>query len=156
MWRIFLISVVFLVGCSKSYVTVQRQRVGKSSLASNFVQSPDPRKENPQRGQKLIVKWRVPSDVLAEDLSLKLSMVFKDYKEEVFEREIHQENGYIVYDLVGERFEETGGFLTYKAEVVTESGKVIESWRQQLWVEIIEPPQLLIDPELSLLYEPRE
>ena len=137
-----------LCACSKSYVSVQKQRVGRSSLASTFVQSPDPRQKNPPRGQRLLIKWRIPNEELSEQTYLKLSIVYKNYVEEVVERPIDEASGLIVYDLLDERFYDTGGFLSYKAEVMN-GERVVEAWRQQLWVEIIEPPQMLIDPGLE-------
>ena len=76
-------------------------------------------------------------------------MIFKNYAEELFEKSIENEHGLIVYDLLGDRFKDTGGFLTYRAEIVNAEGDVIKSWQQQLWVELIDPPQMMLDPSVE-------
>lgn len=155
MKRIVVLSLLFLTACSKSYLTVERQRVGRSSLASTFVQSPDPLQKNPPKGQRLLIKWRLPSSEFADPLTLKLRLIFKNYAEELFQKSIESENGIIVYELLGDRFRDTGGFLTYRAEIINKEGDVVKSWQQQLWVELIEPPQMMLDPSVEI-HGPRE
>ncbi len=146
MKRMILLSLLFLTACSRSYLSVQKQRVGRSSLASTFVQSPDPLQKDPPAGQRLLVKWRLPSSELAEGLRLQLKVIYKNYSEELYEDPVTSENGLLVYNVLGERYRETGGYLTYRAQIVDSEAQVIKNWQQQLWVEIIEPPPLELDP----------
>ena len=137
MKKILLLSCLFLLSCEKYNISVTRQTVDVNYLASSQVATPDPRKENPPIGQKLIVDWHIPWDMLHEGPKGRLHVICKDYSEDVVEFPIDALNGFIVYDLLNDRYEKTGGFLTYKAELIGRDGKVLKKWKHQLWVHII-------------------
>lgn len=134
----YLFPLIFLVGCAPYAVNVKRLSYGRGSLASTWVESPDPDQENPPKGQKLFITYRIPPGVGREPPTLSLHMIFRNYHEETITYPIHQQAGNVLYELMNEKFKETGGFLTYKAELVDKKGKVLADWRQQMWVELIQ------------------
>lgn len=129
---------VLLTGCAKNSLSVRQMSMGVSSLASSFVGSPDPRQENPPKGEMLVVNWRVEDWILLEQPRLVLEVVLKNYEKRREEVEIYAPSGYLTYPVVGEEFEETKGILTYRALLIGETGEVFQSWQQQLWVDVLE------------------
>lgn len=134
--KIFLLLV--LASCSKYYLTVRQVPVNARSLASSHVGSPDPRQINPPTGQQLVIDWVIPSDILREEPKVVLTLVFKNHTEETRHYPIYYRSGYVVYNLVGEEYDTTGGLLTYRAEIVTGNGDVYRDWKHQLWVNLIQ------------------
>jgi len=106
-------------------------------LASTFVGSPDPRQENPPKGQELILEWRLPEQALLEELVLVLSVIYKNHTEEKICYPINRRRGVITYSVLGKDYKETEGFLTYKAEILNKDDSVIRQWKQQLWTDLI-------------------
>ena len=141
MRTIVFFSLFLCFGCHKYHVTCQKQHVGRSSLASTFVKSPDPEQKNPPKGERLIVHWRVPEYAMKDPLTLSVHLIYKDLTQKIERFEIDRRFGYITYELINEEFKKTGGILTYKAEVSSPE-KVLESFEQQLWVTLIEPPDI--------------
>lgn len=88
-------------------------------------------------GQKLFVEWNLPSDDVKKGLILTLKIIFRNYQEETISYAIDRRRGWITYELLDERFYETKGLLTYKADIATIEGEVVKEWKQQLWVNLI-------------------
>ena len=141
----FPLLLMLLVGCERYYLGVKRASVGGETLASRFVGSPDPRLKDPPVGQKLFVEWNLARK---QDVTLKLYLLFKDYSQETVVYEIGERRGIYVYSLMGGKFLEKGGLMTYKAELVKED-KVIKTWEQQLWTKLIEIEEDQFDLEQS-------
>lgn len=132
-----ILSLLLLCGCEKYYVSVKREYVDQSKLASTFVGSPDPRQKNPPKGQELIIEWRLPQDALDQKLTLVLSVIYKNHSEETLCYPVDRRRGVITYALLDEAYRKTEGFLTYKAEIKTLDGMIVKEWKQQLWVDLI-------------------
>lgn len=128
---------MLLASCDKYYVTVRQLPVNSNSLASSYVGTPDPRQAHPPTGQKLIIDWVIPGDLLIEQPRVVLFLVFKDHTEKKLSYPIEYKSGYAVYALTGEEFEKTQGLLTYRAEIVDSEGQVFRDWKHQLWVNLI-------------------
>lgn len=128
---------IFLCGCEKYYLSVKNEHVDLSTLASTFVGSPDPRKENPPNGQELILQWRLPPKAIEQKLVLLLKIVYRDYTEEVHEYPVERRRGGLTFSLLNEKFLEKRGFLTYKAEIKRLDGEVLKQWQHKLWVDLI-------------------
>ena len=132
---------LFLLGlfcsCGKPYVEVIRERVGRRSLASTFVGSPDPLQVSPPHGQRLYIRWSLPSLVEGESF-LMLSLLFRNYTREVVPYVIRDRRGEILYSLLDESYFQRGGLLAYKVEMVMEEDRVLASWKHRLWVDLIE------------------
>lgn len=132
-----ILSLLLLCGCEKYYVSVKREYVDQSKLASTFVGSPDPRQKNPPKGQELIIEWRLPQGALDQKLTLVLSVIYKNHSEETLCYPVDRRRGVITYALLDEAYRKTEGFLTYKAEIKTLDGMIVKEWKQQLWVDLI-------------------
>ena len=137
-----------LAGCSRSYVTVQRQKLDRTMLASTYVKSPDPLQGKPPRGERLLVKWRLPEANADDAMQIRLSLLFKDFSVDTIDYPVLEKSGLVTYELIGAAYKEHGGLLSYKAEAIDAQGAVIRSWQQQLWVDLIEPEEWDHDPGL--------
>ena len=136
-WIWILVLSFVLAGCDKYYLSLRQIHVTPTYLASSHVGTPDPRQAKPPFGQKLLIDWTVPPEVLAEKPEVVLYLVFKDHEEKQIRYPIEYRSGYRVYDLLNDAFVRSKGLLTYRAEIVTESGKVYREWKHQLWVKLI-------------------
>lgn len=132
---IFLLLV--LCSCDKYYLTVKRQYIDVAKLASTFVGSPDPRQKNPPKGQELIMEWRLPEEAMEEEITLVLSIIYRNHTEKTICYPLKRRRGVVTYSLLGKQYKETEGLLTYKAEIVGKDQTVIKQWKQQLWTDLI-------------------
>ena len=132
-----ILLLLFLCGCEKYSLSVKREYVDQSTLASTFVQSPDLRQKNPPQGELLFIKWRLPEEALKEELHLSLKIIYQNHTQESLSYPVFQKRGGVTYSLLNEKYQETQGFLTYKAELLNGAGTVLREWQQQLWVERI-------------------
>ena len=132
-----IVFLAFFCSCDKYYLAVTRESIDRSTLASTYVGSPDPRQKNPPKGQELIIKWRCPKHFPQETMTLVLDILYKDYTQETVSYPLARRRGVFTYALLGEKYHEKGGFLTYKAELRDQEGAVVQQWKQQLWTELI-------------------
>ncbi len=128
---------ILLASCEKYYVSVSSIPINASYLASSQVGTPDPRQAHPPVGQKLVIDWAIPPEMLSEQPKIILHLLYKNHGEKEVVYPITCRGGYTVYSLLNEEFVETKGLLTYRAEIVTEGGKVYREWKHQLWVNLI-------------------
>ncbi|WP_194848456.1 hypothetical protein [Candidatus Neptunochlamydia vexilliferae] len=131
------ILLLLLCGCEKYYVSIKREIINRESLASTFVGSPDPLQADPPRGQELLLEWRLPRRGFSSDLTLVLDILYKDHSQETVCYPVTRKRGVVTFSLLGEKFQETKGFLTYKATIQTPDGEVLKEWKQQLWADLI-------------------
>ncbi|HPE85630.1 MAG TPA: hypothetical protein PLO43_05590, partial [Chlamydiales bacterium] len=106
--------------------------------------APDPLQQNPPKGERLVINWRLPQHAMGPSLTLKLNLILKDYTQLTKTFPIDKRFGYITYDLLDEEYRQSGGLLTYKAEIETE-GAILETYEQVLWTELIDPPYIDYD-----------
>ncbi len=134
-------ALILLASCSRDCLTVQSQYIHADYLASVHVHTPDTRKENPKVGQRLLVKWTFPRaqfEKLAKNgLFLILQVRFGNHQEEMRKYPIEKSRGGIVYSLLDEQYFFKKGIVTYKADIISNE-KVEESWRHQVWTDIID------------------
>ncbi len=146
-------SLVFclLVGCSRYHVDVHQQKINASYLASSYVGSPDPRQEHPPLGEMLVIDWLLPQDLLEEHPSVMLHVIYWNNTEKSYNWPIKRRKGYLTLAVLDEEYEQTGGFLTYRAEIITQNGQVFRDWKHQLWVNLIKVEEdNTSDPENTL------
>jgi len=132
-----LLSLLLFAGCRSHGVFVHQQKLGPSFWASTYVGAPDPRATHPLKGEMLVAEWWVPKKLIAQEPTLRLELVFHNFTSRTVTYPICQGVGTRSYLVANEDYEETGGILTYKAEIVTEDGEVFRSWKHQLYVELI-------------------
>ena len=141
MLRVVLVLSIFILllssSCSKYYLSVQQQWVDINYLASVQVNTPDPRKSKPPLGQMLIMDWHIPSRILKQNPKLVLDLILWDYTAKTVTIPINGRLNYTTYELLNEEYDKTDGILTYRAQIVTEDGKVFRESKHQLWVNLI-------------------
>ena len=127
------ITALLLTGCSKNTLSIRNNYISYKDLASYYVTSPDPKKLNPDIGQRLTVKWHLSKeDWQNHDTKLTLKIRFYNREEKVIEQVIDKSRGKIIYEIINEDFQEKNGILTYYAEIVKDK-TVIKKWRHQIW-----------------------
>ena len=133
----YLLLLLVLVGCQKHYIAVRQMQIGPDYLASAHVGTPDPRRADPPIGEKLVIDWSVPPELLAQHPRVFLHIIFRNHTEKFEFMPITTKVGTEVYSLLRKDFKETQGLLTYRAEIVTADGHVYRDWKHQLWVNLI-------------------
>lgn len=132
-----LLLLVLLTSCQPHLLDVQTQYLTHENLASFYVNTPDPARNDPDIGERLMIRWSIPSDYLCYDnLSLHLRVRFKDREEEEKILALTRKSGTYLYCVINETFCRTGGILTYKIDLIG-GGCILETWRHPLWSELI-------------------
>lgn len=134
---VFLFLCLVATGCKKYDISVSQHVINRNYLASTHINSPDPCQECPPEGEMLCVEWVVPRELLSKGPTLEIDVIYKNYQTAHFSYPIKERRGYATYYLLNKNFCEKRGFLTYKAELVTEEGEVYRKWVHQLWVNLI-------------------
>lgn len=129
----------FFASCGPHFVIVKDEILTKQRLASTFAKSPDPERVKFREGRKLIVEWLLPyEERKTEDLKLRLHLVYGNLEQEIVEYPVTMWAGFITHLVLDPKFTENKGLMTYKADIINKEGNVIESFKQQLWVSIID------------------
>ncbi len=133
-----LLNLLIFSSCSQNtYLSVQTVYFTRESLASYYVETPDPMLINPPVGQKLLVTWSLPGTYLDyADLHLNIRIRFRNREEVNFNVPIEKTCGTYIYVVANDDFFNTNGILTYKVDLWG-GGIVLEEWRHQLWHELI-------------------
>lgn len=138
--KIFL-SLCFLLLCSscyKNHLYVQQEWVDEKDLASYFVGTPDPRKENPPIGQKIIVNWDFPKTLFLEEMGYLLVTVhFWNQEERKVQAPIDRRRGYASFFFPNTSKDPTKKILTYRVDVFKKDGTLFETWKHQFWTQLI-------------------
>jgi len=111
---------------------VQQEWVDRTFLASSHVGTPDPRQDCPPDGQRLLVSWKFPSNLLGEQLRLIITVRFWDNVEEVICHPVTRAWSYAAFNFFQSKI------LTYKVEVVDYKDEVIDVWEHHFWTELID------------------
>lgn len=138
MKQILLGLFILLTGCStNTHLSVQTLYFTRESLASYYVETPDPMLINPPVGQKLLVTWSLPKSYLDyADLHLNIRIRFRNREEIELNIPIEKRYSSYMFEICNDRFFETKGILTYKVDLIG-GGLLLEEWRHQLWHELI-------------------
>lgn len=126
------------VACTKNvHLSVQTLYFSRETLASYYVETPDPMLINPPVGQKLLISWSLPRNYLnSSDLHLNIRIRFRNREEVEINVPIEKTWGSYTYVLPNECYFETQGIMTYKVTLVGDN-LVLDEWRHQLWHELI-------------------
>lgn len=129
--------VICLSGCSIHPLTVQTQYLSHEDLASYHIGTPDPSLDNPDVGERLLIQWSLSSaQFKGEDLRLYLKVRFTNHQEEEITIPVEKKKGYYIYNLLNQDYCDTGGILTYLAEI--RSGEcIVAVWKHPLWANLI-------------------
>lgn len=131
------LAICFLTSCQVHHLNVQTQYLTHENLASYYVGTPDPEKDCPTIGQRLLIEWSLPKDYLCySDLKLNLKIRFRNRKEEEIGVSIGEKSGTYLYYVINKKFCQTGGIATYKVDLIGERC-LLETWQHPLWSELI-------------------
>lgn len=141
-----------LTSCHFHRLEVQTQYIGEESLASFVVATPDPRIANPPIGQRLLIQWWLDqSEWQKNSCYLALRVRFRNHQECEQKIAIDRAKGYCLYQVQGALFRQTGGVITYLAEIIQLSKnegadqteerteEVIARFQHPLWKTLINP-----------------
>ncbi len=121
----------------REQLSLQTSYLNRSQLASFHVGTPDPALQQPLLGERLLVQWALPCTMRTYvDLQIILSIRFKNGSEIKKEIVIDKLDGWYEYFLLGQEAVDTGGIVTYKADLLGD-GELLDTWIHQLWVEKI-------------------
>ena len=132
-----LLFLLFFAVCQKYGVVMHQQRMNASYLASTHVGSPDPARRDPPNGEMLIAEWWVPRSVMQRDPKIVIEIIFRNFTKGCVEFPLTSRVGYQTYCVLRKKFKETGGILTYKAEIIPCDDEIYRQWEHQLWVNLI-------------------
>lgn len=133
-----VVCMVMVVGCSRKNLEVQSTYVTYEDLASYHVGTPDPRKECPDTGQRLLVRWSLPKRCLVPDRStLTLLIRYGDGEERHIVVNLKRPSGCLTYCLLNDDYFCRGGILTYKAYITIEDC-IVDEWVHQIWTDKID------------------
>jgi hypothetical protein len=132
-----LFCLLLLTGCDKYYLSLRQVPVDASYLASTQANTPDPRRACPPHGLKIVLQWAVPPEIIEKKPQIILQVIYKNHTEKTFVYPIDSRLGSKVYTLLDQEYDETGGVLTYRAEIMTPDHQVYREWKHQLWVNLI-------------------
>jgi hypothetical protein len=137
--KIFLFLVfIFLSSCNgNNILSLHTEYITIEDLASFYIGTPDPLLNCPPFGQKLTVSWRVPNQSFhLNETSITLTVRFRDHQEITKKILLKRPLGSYVLCLNKEQYCQTGGILTYKAELwVGEC--LLKAWKHHLWAKLI-------------------
>lgn len=118
-------------------LSVHSDYVARESLASYWVDTPDPLLNCPPFGQRLVISWSVPRELLKlENPHLEITIRMRNRDQVVRYVPLKRSSGTTLYRILNEQYCESGGFLTYKVQLIA-GGCVYEEWRHQLWAELL-------------------
>jgi hypothetical protein len=144
-----LTGLVFLSSCYKNHLYVRLEKVDASDLASSHVQTPDYRQKKPPTGQRIIVSWDFPFDLFEKKLSLFLTVRFWDNTQKLEIFSLEKSRGTKSFFFSNPGFQRPGKILTYKIQIVTPQGEMVENWEHQLWTYLIDIDKETEDRVLS-------
>lgn len=134
----FFVICLLLVACSSSKVVVNRYPIVPEDLPSYYVESPDPEQKNPVIGQLLNCNYKIKNpDKNKMPYFLILKVIYKNLDEETKSIAIFRDEGVFDFPVVGEKYEATGGVLTYKADLTTFDGEEVANFKHRLWFDLI-------------------
>lgn len=130
--------IIFLGGCTRESFWAQSEYIRPSDLASHKIRTPDPRRQCPDVGQRIVVYWNLPQQFRDyEDLWLILAMRFGNLEERVIREPIECSRNYFIYQLFNDEFFDKKGIQGFKAEIVSD-GTVLKEWVHQIWADVID------------------
>ena len=128
----------FLNSCTFHRLDVQTQYLTPEYLASYHIGTPDPRLHVPLIGQRLLIQWSLSKhEVQDQEIMLYLKVRFRNRQEQEVKFPISSTRGTYLYQVNSELYCQTGGILTYFAEIQTLSG-ILATWKHPLWVDLIQ------------------
>lgn len=115
---------------------MQQEWVDRNFLASTRVGTPDPRQEHPPEGQRLLVAWDFPRSLFERQLHLKITVLLWDNTQEMIEMPMERRRDTAAFYFPSKEKERS--ILTYRVQVFSKEGDLIETWNHHFWTELID------------------
>lgn len=132
----FLSCILLLSACSSAPLSIQTTYLTPEYLASYVVETPDVRLECPFLGHQLNLTWNLNECYPLSSTKIELTIRFRNRTEENIIISLNKKSGDYVYRIMNDEFIETGGILTYKADIKV-CDEVVHTLYHQLWVDLI-------------------
>jgi hypothetical protein len=144
-WKSVFLGSFFLIAfasCYKNHLYVQQEWVDPNFLASSKVNTPDPRREHPPVGQRLLVAWDFPLSQFRRQLSLIATIRFWDDTEKILTQPLERKRDFAAFYFPNNCPESDRRILTYRVQIVDREGCVVETWEHHFWTQLIDfdPP----------------
>lgn len=138
MMRLFvLVLMLVLSGCGKKPLIVYTDYVDVTELASYHVDTPDPKLNCPDVGQRLIMAWCLPFEYRdCDDLVLTYTVRLRNHEQFEDSFKLDKKSGYTYYFLKNDEFFNSGGIAAYKVDI-SDSENILYEWVHPLWVDLI-------------------
>ncbi len=127
-----LAALACFTGCCCRHLYVQQECVDQNFLASTKVGTPDPRQKRCYEGQRLLIGWDFPRSLFQKGLSLEIRVRLWGEKEDVIAYRLERKRGAEAFFFPREKI------VTYLVNVVSDEGKIVETWKHHFWTELIQ------------------
>src|SRR5438067_995249 len=110
---LFLVALLF-TGCARPHLSVRSEHYSRQQLASYAIDTPDPRKDSNDFGQRLFINWSVPEKTFKEGpLELILQVRLKNGEEKSNKILLKKREGQTFYPIFGNDYMKKGGMQSY-------------------------------------------
>ncbi len=130
---LFLTCLFLVTGCRQP-LEVYIDSVSGDQLASNHVDTPDPRRTCPDIGQMLVVTWNLPRAEHTRDIYLTIR--YGDRTESEHHLILNNMRGLKIFELVNESYCQKQGIASFKASLY-DNGCHVETVQHMLWCDLI-------------------
>jgi hypothetical protein len=136
-WLMMMICFGCLCSCNPYRLNVQTHYLNREYLASFHVHTPDPFKDNPEIGQRMLIQWNIPRhERCYQNFQLNIAIRLRNRQDKTIIFPLTRSKGTYLYTLLNQEFLTSGGIATYKVELLGD-GAILESWKHPLWTELI-------------------
>jgi hypothetical protein len=137
---LIFISLFFFNSCYKKQIEITKIHIDRKSLASSFTNTPDPRQKIPPLGEQLLINLSLDPEIDLSSCRAVLYLVFKSLETQEIEFIPTKHQDVISYFILGEQFQGSKGFLTYKLEVY-ENNKQLALYHHPMWLAVLKNSQ---------------
>ncbi len=138
--RYILIASLFFLAvfssCYRDHLYVQQEWVDRNFLASTRMGTPDPRQANPPEGKRLLIAWDFPRSLFEKQLHLVITVRLWDETQETIQLPMERKRDSAAFFFPNKGMERS--ILTYRVQVFSKEGELIETWNHHFWTELID------------------
>lgn len=125
---------LFFLGCEKHYVRAITVIENRHTLASQFVNTPDPNKKGYWQ-KELVISWYLPVRSGSTPNELCIEFLTKNYEQKKYKKTIASRWGSFIFHPEEHSLSE---ILTYRVLVYNSEGKELYSFYHKNWFKLIE------------------
>jgi hypothetical protein len=147
---LLLCSLLLLGACYKNGLYVQEEWVDAEFLASEHINTPDPRRADPPIGHRLLVGWDVPRSLFLLHPTLQVEVWLWDNTVQTLSSPLERRRGSEAFFFPNEKI------LTYRVQILNNDGTVESLWEHHLWTQLIELDTDRLSSKDSVASQPRQ